>query len=242
VIPEEKRMTNKYIALLITACLTWPVAAAQPTSDTVVLIHGLGASTFTNWQLPGIMPALAKDHRVIALDLPGHGSSDKPDKAEAYGPQMAEDVVLLLDHLNIKKAHIVGYSLGGMITVKLLTLHPDRVLSAVVGGMGWVQEGARNVTGRTPVQMREGAGPLGLVVTSMAKLAVTEAELKAIKVPVTVIVGDQDPLKRRTVDPLRQVRKDWPVVEIKGAGHMACVIRKDFLTAIVAWLDKNQQK
>ena len=98
------------------------------------------------------------------------------------------------------------------------------------------------MTGRAPVQMREGAGPLDLVVTSMAKLAVTESELKAIKVPVTVIVGDQDPLKRRTVDPLRQVRKDWPVVEIKGAGHMACVIRKDFLTAIVAWLDKNQQK
>ena len=90
--------------------------------------------------------------------------------------------------------------------------------------------------------MRKGAGRLGLVVSSMAKLAVTEAELKAIKVPVTVIVGDQDPFKRRTVDPLRQVRNDWPVVEIKGAGHMACVIKKDFLTAIVAWLDKNRQK
>ena len=82
---------------------------------------------------------------MIALDLPGHGGSDKPEKPEAYGPQMAEDVVLLMDHLKIKKAHIVGYSLGGMITVKLLTLHPDRVLSATVGGMGWVQDGGRNL-------------------------------------------------------------------------------------------------
>ena len=53
---------------------------------------------------------------------------------------------------------------------------------------------------RTPVQ-REGGGALGMVVSSMGKLAVTEDELKAIKVPVTVIVGDQDPFKRTNRGP-----------------------------------------
>ncbi len=214
----------------------------QGEGEPVVLIHGLAASAFTNWQLPGIMTALAKDHRVIALDLPGHGGSDKPEKPEAYGPQMAKDVVLLMDHLKIKKAHVVGYSLGGMITVKFLTMHPDRVLSATVGGMGWVRDGGQNLTSAGRLQVRDGAGALGMVVNSMGKLAVTEDELKAIKVPVTIIVGDQDPLKRRTVEPLREVRKDWPVVEIKDAGHMTCIIKKDFLNAIVAWLEKNRQK
>lgn len=214
----------------------------QGTGEPVVLVHGFAASALTNWQLPGIMAVLAKDHQVIALDLPGHGGSDKPEKPEAYGVQMAEDVVLLMDHLNIKKAHVVGYSLGGMITVKLLTLHPDRIISATVGGMGWVRDGGRNLTGGGPIQARKGSGALGMVLSSMGKLAVTEADLKAIKVPVTVILGDQDPFKQRTVDPLREVRKDWPIVEIADAGHMTCVIKRGFTDAIVAWLDKNRQK
>src|SRR5262245_25453173 len=111
----------------------------QGSGEPVVLIHGLHSSAAGNWQFPGIFTTLAKDHQVIALDLPGHGGSDKPDDVAAYGVQMAEDVVLLMDHLKVPKAHVIGYSLGGMITVKLLTLHPDRVLSAVVGGMGWVR-------------------------------------------------------------------------------------------------------
>lgn len=71
-----------------------------------------------------------KDYQVIALDLPGHRQSDEPEDQDAYGTQMVEDIIQLLDHLKIKKAHIVGYSMGGMITVKLLANHQDRVLSA----------------------------------------------------------------------------------------------------------------
>src|SRR4051794_4433518 len=139
----------------------------QGTGEPVVLIHGLNASAALNWQLPGVFAALANDHQVIALDLPGHGGSDTPDKADAYGAQLAEDVVLLMDHLKIPKAHLVGYSLGGMITVKLVTTHPDRVLSAAVCGMGWVRDNGRNLglPGRMPAA--EGKGTLTLIVTSL---------------------------------------------------------------------------
>jgi pimeloyl-ACP methyl ester carboxylesterase len=51
--------------------------------------------------------------------------------------EMVEDAVRLLDHLKIDKAHVVGYSMGGAITLKLLATHPERVRSAVVGGAGW---------------------------------------------------------------------------------------------------------
>src|SRR4029077_16048978 len=54
----------------------------------------------------------------------------------------AEDSVRLLDHLQIKKAHIVGYSMGGVITAKLLVTHPDRMLTATLGGHGGIKEGS----------------------------------------------------------------------------------------------------
>jgi pimeloyl-ACP methyl ester carboxylesterase len=69
--------------------------------EPVVLIHGLCANAQFNWRAPGIIKALAKDYQVIALDARGHGGSGKPKEEEAYGIEMMEDIVRLLDHLNI---------------------------------------------------------------------------------------------------------------------------------------------
>ena len=86
--------------------------------EPVVLIHGWLSSGFFNWTLPGTTALLAKDFQVVTIDMPGHGQSDKPTKDEAYGPELVEHVIRLMDHLKIKKAHIVGYSMGGIITRK----------------------------------------------------------------------------------------------------------------------------
>lgn len=80
------------------------------------------------------MPNLAKDYRVIAMDCRGHGMSGKPHDPKQYGPEMALDIVRLLDHLGICKAHIIGYSMGATITSQLLTMHPERFLTATLGG------------------------------------------------------------------------------------------------------------
>jgi pimeloyl-ACP methyl ester carboxylesterase len=115
--------------------------------EPVVLIHGFSSNLDANWGSQGIIDKLSKDFRVIALDCRGHGKSDKPHDAASYGIQMIEDVAHLLDHLAIGKAHIVGYSMGGAITGKFITMHPDRVISAVFGGsaprMGWSAENER---------------------------------------------------------------------------------------------------
>src|SRR5215471_12978336 len=79
----------------------------QGTGETVVLVHGLGA-TADNWINSKVFQQLAKDYRVIALDCRGHGKSDKPHEPKQYGQEMALDVVRLLDYLKIKQAHIVG--------------------------------------------------------------------------------------------------------------------------------------
>lgn len=111
--------------------------------EPVLLIHGFAVNVPLQWGLSGILKALAKDHRVIALDVRGHGKSGKPTDAKQYGPEMVEDAVRLLDHLKIKKAHVVGYSMGAIITGKLLATHPDRLLSATLGGAGVIPEGIK---------------------------------------------------------------------------------------------------
>ncbi len=108
--------------------------------EPVILVHGFTASAAMQWITPGIFDALAKDYRVIAIDNRGHGKSDKPHDPQAYGATMVEDVRRLLDHLGIKKAHLVGYSMGGFISNKFLAEHPDRLLSVTLGGAGWTKE------------------------------------------------------------------------------------------------------
>ena len=207
--------------------------------EPVVLIHGLYSSVKINWQLPGVVGMLAKNYRVIALDLPGHGESDKPEDEAAYGLQMVDDVRQLLDHLKIKKAHVVGYSLGGMIAAKFLSMHQDRVRSAILGGMGWLRQGSglQRIWERMPA--REGARTPAACVRSFGKLAVTEPQLKALRVPVEIIIGDRDPVKRLYVAPLESVRQDWPVVHIPDAGHITCIMKPQFKAEIKKWLDAH---
>jgi pimeloyl-ACP methyl ester carboxylesterase len=215
----------------------------QGKGEPVVLIHGWLANAGINWTLPGTTDLLARDYQVIALDVRGHGLSDKPAKEEAYGPELVEDVVRLLDHLKIKKAHIVGYSMGGIIAANFIVKHPDRVLSGTLGGMGWLKEGGAGQWGFAQIGKNDpNARALALCGRSLAKLALTEKDIQAIRVPVTVLVGDKDDLiKKLYVEPLRPVRKDWPVVEIKDADHLNCIFKQQFRDEIAAWLKKNSR-
>ena len=106
----------------------------QGQGEAVVLLHGFATSLD---MMRGLAADLSEDYRVIAMDVRGHGKSGKPHDPKQYGTQMVEDVVRLLDHLEIERAHVVGYSMGGAIGLKLITTHPDRLLSAVIGAYGW---------------------------------------------------------------------------------------------------------
>jgi pimeloyl-ACP methyl ester carboxylesterase/diadenosine tetraphosphate (Ap4A) HIT family hydrolase len=104
--------------------------------EPVVLIHGAFNSVEGHWSETGVIDALDDDYRVIALDLRGHGKSEKPHDPAQYGAEFASDVIRLLDHLSIEKAHIAGYSMGGHITFKLVADHPERLRSAMPCGDG----------------------------------------------------------------------------------------------------------
>ena len=102
--------------------------------DPVVLIHGYISDLRKAWVGRGTFSTLAERYRVAALDCRGHGRSDKPADPSAYGREMAWDVVRLLDHLDVGAAHLVGYSMGAHMIAQLLTLVPDRILTATMAG------------------------------------------------------------------------------------------------------------
>ncbi len=91
----------------------------------VVLIHGLGLSMGT-WDQH--MPALAASHDVLRYDLLGHGASGPPP-SELSLTTFSEQLVDLLAELAIEQAHLVGFSLGGMINRRVAIDHPERVAS-----------------------------------------------------------------------------------------------------------------
>jgi pimeloyl-ACP methyl ester carboxylesterase len=106
--------------------------------EPIVLVHGFASTKEVNWLNPGWVSTLTKaGRRVIALDNRGHGASDKPgDPAAYHSALMAEDVRALLDHLEIPRADVMGYSMGARISAFLAWAHPARVRSVVLGGLG----------------------------------------------------------------------------------------------------------
>jgi len=212
----------------------------QGNGTPVVLIHGLLSSAQMNWTLPGATALVAQHHQVIALDCRGHGNSDKPLEESAYGVPMVEDVVALLDHLGISKAHIVGYSMGGMIALKLAVLHPDRVKSLMLCGMGWLQEGSKLQDFWTAMPVKDDAGRASHVAAcmkGMGRLAVTESAVKSLKMPAAIVIGAKDPVEKLYVEPLKQIRPDWPVTIVPGAGHIICVMKPEFREDVAKIVD-----
>jgi pimeloyl-ACP methyl ester carboxylesterase len=115
--------------------------------EPVILIHGwMADSSMWGRDRSGntkLDTTGTKGFQLIALDCRGHGKSDKPHETEKYGPEMAADVVRLLDHLKIKKAHLVGYSMGAFVAGKVAATHPERVLSVVYAGQAPIIAGAK---------------------------------------------------------------------------------------------------
>ena len=106
--------------------------------EPIVLVHGFASNKEVNWVYPSWVTTLTRvGRRVIALDNRGHGKSTKLyDPAAYHSGIMAEDVRALIDHLDIPRADVMGYSLGARIAAFLARAHPQRVRSAVLGGLG----------------------------------------------------------------------------------------------------------
>jgi pimeloyl-ACP methyl ester carboxylesterase len=104
----------------------------------VILLHGFAADTNINWVRSGVLDALVDEgFRAVALDARGHGLSEKPHDPESYaGDAMTRDARALLDHLDLDRAHVAGYSMGASTALALAATEPrvQRVVAVGVGG------------------------------------------------------------------------------------------------------------
>jgi pimeloyl-ACP methyl ester carboxylesterase len=106
----------------------------QGSGPTLVLLHGTTGS-LEGWRELGYAEALEARHRLILVDLRGHGGSDKPHEVEAYDwPLLVEDVVSVLDQLGVSAADVMGYSAGSYVALGMAMSTPDRVRSLILGG------------------------------------------------------------------------------------------------------------
>lgn len=169
--------------------------------DPVLLIHGFASSIRHNWIEPGWVKVLTgSGFRVIALDNRGHGGSEKLYDREFYtAPLMAEDARRLLDHLAIPRADVMGYSMGARITAFLALAHPERVRSAIFGGLGGNM--IRPMAGTGPIANALEADSIDDVKNPTARTfrAFAERTGSDLKALAACIRGSRDPITREMV-------------------------------------------
>jgi pimeloyl-ACP methyl ester carboxylesterase len=223
---------------------------AEGKGEPVILIHPFGL-TAADWNRMGVIQALSGDYRVIAIDVRGHGLSEKPHDPSAYGTKIVDDVIRLMDHLKIEKAHVVGYSMGGFIAEGLLASHSDRLLTATIGGAGWMDA---ETTARLGNQMADALQkgkapgppfPSGNDLQALAALLrasafpipdpIPEERFRTVKIPTLALIADGD-RGRAGVDRLAAMIPSMKVVVIPGRTHLNAPTDPLFLSSIKSFL------
>lgn len=227
--------------------------------EPIVLIHGFASTKEVNWVAPTWVSTLARaGRRVIALDDRGHGLSSKLyDPAEYHTTLMAEDVRALLDHLKIERADVMGYSMGARITAFLALKHPQRVRSAILGGLGIKLVNGVGLPEDIAIALE--APSLADVTDTMGRMfrafadqtksdrhalaacirgsrqVLTAEEVAQIKAPMLVAVGTNDPIAGSPHE-LAALVPGAKALDIPGRDHMLAVGDKVFKTAVLEFL------
>ncbi len=134
-ITEPGRLRFESVKTAVGSVSTMQAGDGHP----VVAIHGLGG---TKASFLPTLAALADSHRVIAIDLPGFGDSDKPIAAAYDSAWFAGAVTALLDELGIERAHLVGNSMGGRVAIEVGLTAPERAerIALLSPALAWLRD------------------------------------------------------------------------------------------------------
>lgn len=228
----------------------------------ILLIHGFGSSYAINWRSTGWIDTLTgAGRRVIAMDVRGHGESQKFYEASLYKPALlAQDAANLLDHLHIPRADVMGYSMGGRIAAVLAIGHPQKVRSLVIAGMGMgMVEGIGNeeeiVAALEAPTLDEAVGDTGRAYRKFIDLSRSDRKALAaciigqrevvplesvsqIRAPTLVAVGTKDAVAG-SARRLAHVIHDAEVLDIPNRDHMLAVGDRTYKAGVLAFLARH---
>jgi pimeloyl-ACP methyl ester carboxylesterase len=230
--------------------------------DPIILVHGFASSKNVNWVYPTWVSDLRKDgRRVIALDNRGHGESEKLYDPALYSiPAMASDTLALMDHLDIARADVMGYSLGARIAAWLGLKQPARLRSAILGGIGiaMIEGGGPGENVATALEaptLEDVTDPVGRTFRAFAdqtrsdRLALAAClrgsrglmareEAAAIAVPVLIAVGTVDEVAG-SAEALGKIIPGSEVLDIPNRDHMRAVGDKVYKTGVTDFLSRR---
>jgi pimeloyl-ACP methyl ester carboxylesterase len=222
----------------------------------IVLVHGFASDYRLNWVGSRWQETLTSaGFRVIGLDCRGHGHSDKPHDPAAYSVEvMTSDIVRLLDHLDVRSAAYLGYSMGARIGLEVVLDFPDRVTRAVLGGIGAagaidhgdeiarafrLGEPTDDPVAKTFYQFAA-ARPINDLVALAACITglrpdANPARLAKIRTPILVVVGDRDDIASGAPE-LVELIPSARMVTLAGRDHMSSVVAREFKQAAMEFL------
>jgi pimeloyl-ACP methyl ester carboxylesterase len=230
--------------------------------EPIVLVHGFASTKQVNWVHPGWVTTLTRaGRRVIALDNRGHGASSKLyDPALYHSATMADDVRALLDHLNIERADVMGYSMGARITAFLVLNHATRVRSAIFGGLGIrLVEGvglpesiAQALEASSLDDVRDPTGRMFRIFAEQTKSdlralaacirgsrqTLSANQVASIRVPVLVAVGAKDQVAGSARE-LAALIPGARALDIPDRDHMLAVGDKVFKAGVIDFLNQR---
>jgi len=230
--------------------------------DPIVLVHGFASSKNVNWVYPTWVSDLRKDgRRVIALDNRGHGESEKLyDPAQYSVPAMASDTIALMDHLDIARADVMGYSLGGRIAGWLGLNQPARLRSAILAGIGigLINGGGPGENVAVALEaptLEDVTDPIGRTFRAFADQTRSDRralaaclrgsrglmrgkEAAAITVPVLIAVGTADEVAGSAAA-LGKIIPGSEVLDIPNRDHMRAVGDKVYKAGVADFLSRR---
>jgi len=221
----------------------------NPDGPAIIMHHGFLAD-LTSWRDRGFVQMLGDRFKIILMDSRGHGLSDKPREVEAYDFRTrVMDVVTVLNECNVRQAHYLGYSMGGMVGYTALIYAPQRFLSFTLGGSQPLSDAPQRAVARSGIPFRDyyrdaiernpaakAASDAGLhdiealsaCRDSLIAWKGAEQAVRLAQQPILAYVGTDDTphqgaLKARSLNP------NLKVIELEGDNHFAAATRSNIV-------------